>query len=610
MSDINQKTRRKTRIVTAFVLVCLMAASVVPSLNAMAQTCSPCPGGTAMTLYVGSDPNQTYIAGTSTKATEVTNNYILQYWTSISSAPQCNAKWVWKNASGTPAFEGETAIFINSFSIPSGYTVSKACLEISADDEATIELNEKNIGSHGDDNNQPSGGPSGWDEVSAIDVPVALFHSGVNVLTVTVTDVHGINAGAIWCLKICLVEDSLGCPACSPAANNVSYVVSNPPETKIAASNTPATVVTNSYVLNAWADLPSNPSCQAAWVWKNSSGQATYHESIDFVNTFNLPPGDTVISACLEICADDKAFVFLNNQQITVHSGHNQASVLNYVNPNLFVTGSNTLRVTIKDVEGNYAGGIWCLKICVSRSARCQCGKPELFVKPDAGTPGIASPGQIFYADVGSQVTVLLQDACYPPECVSEIIWELRDQESQQLMIQDVFDCTSGFCEASFIMPDKAAKFFIPSYLCGLATCEGPSFLIYPCECGYWTHGVIESASGKTPIPPQCGALGCTVQLPAQEGEICVHTKYICTEECQGGGAYPPKVYLWKVKSTIGGQVIAEGDSPVECRFCFPTVDLDNNGVSDTLIVEIIPVCGGAECEMVTIYINFVVNTN
>jgi hypothetical protein len=605
----------KARRVIAFAVVWFAVGLATVSFGALGQGCPPCGTGTDMIIYVGSDPNETYIAGTPTKATEVTGG-ILQDWTTISTAASCKAKWLWTNASGTPAYVGESVTFINGFTIPAGYTVTSACLEISADDAATVALNHKEIASHSDGNGYPSGGPSGWDEVSIVNVPVSSFQTGVNDLRVTVTDVHGINVGGIWCLRVCLSKDvAAACKVCPPGTTSTKYVGSNPVDTFIENTTAKAKEVTSS-IVQYWSKIGSAAQCGAKWVSMDSSGDTSYGTAATFTNQFTIPAGSSVVYACLEISADDQARVILNGQGVGYHkdtnnlpsggpSGWDEVSVFE-VPVGYFQSGTNKLQVAVSDTKGSYIGAIWCLKICLKGSPppQCSCGPGHVYLEPDVGVGGLFS-GQVFNAESGSAVHVVLKDACAPPDCVKSAVWVLRDQQTQQILVQDAFDCSAGSCYATFIMPDSAVKFEVPTYSCGSAVCEGSHFFISPCRCGYWTHGVIESDSGKIPIPSQCGAGGCLVQVPYQSGELCIHTKYICTMQCQGGGVEPPEAYLWEVRSAIGSQLVAQGVSPVECRFCFGTVDLDGNGSSDNLIVEIVPVCGGQECDKVKITIMF-----
>ncbi len=449
-------THRLARCSGIFLLVATFIFLAHLVSFAVEETCPPCAVGTAMTIYIGSNPSDTYREGMSVNATEVISPNLLSHWTTIPSAAQCGAKWVWKSDCGIPFLPpgvGNSETFVNGFTIPAGYDVWSACLEISADDKAEVELNGNYIGIHEDGNGLPSGGPwggpSGGDEVSVISVPSSFFHSGIN---------------------------------------------------------------------NA------------------------------------------------------------NELRITVKSG--------------YLTGG-----------AYYSGAIWCLKICLKMS--CSCGTSQIAVEPEAGTAGLISSGQIFYARSDSEVHVVWEDPCSSPVCAVGIEWKLLDQDSQQPLGDGLFDCTSGSCHATFIMPNNAARFLVPTYSCGATLCEGPGFVICPCQCGYWAYGEVESPSGGTVIPPQCGTLGCVVQLPQQAGEICIHSEYLCTKECQGGGDYPPETYLWKVKSTIGSQVVAEGESPGECKFCVPTVDLDGNGASDALIVEIVPICNDHKCAKAHITITF-----
>jgi len=166
------------------------------------EACPGCPAGTSP-FYVGSDPSSTYLGTTNVLATEVTVSPPIGTWSVITSSAPCGAQWVWKNAEGWPSPSGTTVSFENRFDLPSPCTVVNACLELSADDEATATLNGHLIGTHDDSDVQPSGGPSGWDEVSAFDVDPSWFLSAGNTLKVDVEDTGGVFAGAVWCLKAC-----------------------------------------------------------------------------------------------------------------------------------------------------------------------------------------------------------------------------------------------------------------------------------------------------------------------------------------------------------------------------------------------------------------------
>lgn len=128
-------------------------------------------------------------------------------YTDLPLNPGCGAQWIWigtnQEGYGWPVGTEELT---TTFSIPQGYSVTTACLEISADDRADIKLNGQVVGSHED----LGGMESGWDDVSVIFISPSLFNSGTNELQITVEDVYEVYTAGIWCLQVCLVKEDSG----------------------------------------------------------------------------------------------------------------------------------------------------------------------------------------------------------------------------------------------------------------------------------------------------------------------------------------------------------------------------------------------------------------
>ena len=561
--------------------------------------CSECPSTATDVLYVSSGEPGTKIASSNAPATEVLNPLVLNAWCTLPPNPASPAAWVWRNTSGNTKYK-ESITFVNSFNIPTGSTVVSACLEIAADDKASVSLNGVNVATH-----------SGHDAFSVHNIKPSYFVAASNELRVNVKDVGGNYAGGIWRLKICLASQAVqGCRDCQPGTTKI-LVGSNPNQTYVDSTSTKAIPVTGT-ILTYWTGISNYASCKAAWVWTDDDGSVPGLPHETFINHFSIPAGYSVSTACIEINADDKATVYLNGQQVGIHMGNGgtQPGIMQ-VPPSMFHSGANELAVTVQNLQGQYAGGIWCMQVCLKKMEQtgCSCGNIQAIVKPDVGIGGTTPPGTtIFYAEPGSTVTVTLTNACDPLDCVKQLNWKLKDQKAGMIIDQGPFNYSGGTCQAQFTMPDNIVEFSLadPTYQCGSATCESTiGFLISPCQCGHWTEGAVVSDAAKAEIPSNWGFLGTFVQLPQQAGPISVYTRYICGTGCPGGSAAPskPEVYLWTVSDPYSGNIIASGQSTVGGH-SYPILTFPASGASP-LVVEIIPICEGHECEIGLIQIGF-----
>lgn len=128
----------------------------------------------------------------------------------------------------------------------------------------------------------------------------------------------------------------------------------------------PAVEVTNPP--GAWTD-ELETECGAQWLWDNVDGLLGFqyphgcYTSDSLCTTFEIPQGCEVDSAVLKISADDEApSIKLNGTAIGSHSGYGSVGSFS-ITPNLFVFGTNTLEVEVKDTHCAHQGGTWCLVI-------------------------------------------------------------------------------------------------------------------------------------------------------------------------------------------------------------------------------------------------------
>jgi hypothetical protein len=167
------------------------------------------------------------------------------------------------------------------------------------------------------------------------------------------------------------------CPECENT-DQVIYVSSNEANTTwdddgqtqpVVEVNTP----------EVYTDLPLNPGCEAQWIWieTNSQGYGWPPGTEELTTTFSIPQGYSVTTACLEISADDRADIKLNDHVVGSHedlggtaSGCDDVSVIS-ISPSLFTSGTNELQITVEDVYGTYTAGIWCLQVCLVKEDGC-----------------------------------------------------------------------------------------------------------------------------------------------------------------------------------------------------------------------------------------------
>jgi len=117
-------------------------------------------------------------------------------WGAMHDAPR-NAEWIWENNTGAVSY-GECITFVRCFECPDTQVID-ACLELSADDSATVWLNGHLIGHHPAFHNPPTQFGT-WYRLSAWDVPASFFNMGHNVLKIEVCDVYGKYGGLLYCL--------------------------------------------------------------------------------------------------------------------------------------------------------------------------------------------------------------------------------------------------------------------------------------------------------------------------------------------------------------------------------------------------------------------------
>ncbi len=123
---------------------------------------------------------------------------------------------------------------------------------------------------------------------------------------------------------------------------------------------------------DAWeisdAEQLKQPPCNSDWIWEDSTANPSY-SPVSFCEYINITCS-SIEKAEILYTADDWIKVWINNVLIIDEGGlaatdhyWKEIHIMDITN-NLFGNGiPNELKVTIEDKYGDYAGGIWCIKV-------------------------------------------------------------------------------------------------------------------------------------------------------------------------------------------------------------------------------------------------------
>ena len=401
-------------------------------------------------------------------------------------------------------------------------------------------------------------------------------------------------------MRVHVPEQECRCPDC-PEGTEVMLVGSNP-------VTTPGAVVV-SPVPPGWTDLPLNPGCEAQWVWDNAGGDPDPSgESNQFVTEFEIPEGYCVVEACLEISADDGAEVSLNGTPVGTHgdtndyppnapSGFDEVSAI-VIDPDLFYDCDsgvlNQLQVTVTDVHGYYAGGIWCLQLCLGE---CECGDwadGEIGVTWPGGGPGSVSCGDTIYAPLHvGVVEVTASIPCGPWECCDLTYeWEVTCSDTGE--VGEVIaggTCDSDPCEFTFELPEGGAEVCITPICCGIE-CEECCFEICPeCDCGEWGDVEVSWTDASGNAQSWIGSCGDTHPgIFDLSGPITVNSGIGCSQGCSPD-------YTWEV-TTYSGMTLPSPSSGSG----LPAQFTPQGSGWNSYVVHLNASCDGVECQPCAIY--------